>query len=278
MRTFLLTALALLAFAANSILCRFALGSGSIDAASFTSIRLASGAVALLLIPSATGRTHARWNPISAAMLFAYAIGFSFAYRQLTAGTGALLLFGAVQITMLTIAIAGGEHPPVVEWLGLLLAIGGLVYLVLPGLHAPPFLGSALMVAAGIAWGIYTLRGRGATNPVGETAHNFTLAALPALAVSVLAHLGASISTKGVILAACSGVITSGIGYVIWYAALPGLTAARAALVQLAVPLIAAAAGIAFLGESLTPRLVWAGVFILGGICLAVLARQKSRS
>jgi drug/metabolite transporter (DMT)-like permease len=211
-------------------------------------------------------------------MLFAYAIGFSFAYRQLTAGTGALLLFGAVQITMLTIAIAGGERPPVVEWLGLLLAIGGLVYLVLPGLHAPPFLGSALMVAAGIAWGIYTLRGRGATNPVGETAHNFTLAALPALAVSVLAHLGASISTKGVILAACSGVITSGIGYVIWYAALPGLTAARAALVQLAVPLIAAAAGIAFLGESLTPRLVWAGVFILGGICLAVLARQKSRS
>jgi drug/metabolite transporter (DMT)-like permease len=134
------------------------------------------------------------------------------------------------------------------------------------------------MVAAGIAWGIYTLRGRGATNPVGETAHNFTLAALPALAVSVLAHLGASISTKGVILATCSGVITSGIGYVIWYAALPGLTAARAALVQLAVPLIAAAAGIAFLGESLTPRLVWAGVFILGGICLAVLARQKSRS
>lgn len=211
-------------------------------------------------------------------MLFAYAIGFSYAYRQLTAGTGALLLFGAVQLTILAVAIARGERPNTWEWLGLLLAFGGLVYLVLPGLHAPPFLGSALMVAAGIAWGIYTLRGRSATNPIGETAHNFTLAALPAIVLSVLAHLGANISNKGAILAACSGVITSGIGYVIWYAALPRLTAARAALVQLAVPLIAALAGIALLGESLTPRLLWAGVLILGGIALAVAARKRVRA
>jgi len=211
-------------------------------------------------------------------MLFVYAIGFSYAYRQLTAGTGALLLFGAVQLTILTGAIAGGERPPIAEWLGIVLAVGGLVYFVLPGLHAPPFLGSALMVAAGIAWGIYTLRGRGATNPIGETAHNFTLAALPAIAVSLLAHLGANISNKGAILAVCSGVITSGIGYVIWYAALPGLTAARAALVQLAVPLITAVAGIALLGESVTPRLLLASALILGGIALAALARSRFSS
>ena len=230
--------------------------------------------MALKLIPTFGGRAHGRWNPISAAMLFAYAIGFSFAYRQLPAGTGALLLFGAVQTTILAIAIGGGERPPVAEWLGLVVALGGLVYLVLPGLHAPPALGSALMVAAGIAWGIYTMRGRGATNPVGETAHNFALAALPAILLSVLAPLGAHLSTRGAILATGSGVITSGLGYVIWYAALPGLTAARAALVQLAVPLLAAAAGVALLHEALTPRLLWAALFILGGIALAVLARR----
>jgi drug/metabolite transporter (DMT)-like permease len=277
LRTALLTALALLAFAANSILCRLALGSGSIDAANFTTIRLVSGAVALLLIASLSGRASARWNPISAAMLFAYAIAFSFAYRQLTAGTGALLLFGAVQLTMLVIAIGQGERPPVTEWLGLALAAGGLVYLVLPGLHAPPWLGSVLMMAAGVAWGVYSVRGRGATNPVGETARNFALAALPAVALSVLAHLGANISNRGALLAAISGIVTSGVGYVIWYAALPRLTAARAALVQLAVPLLAAASGVALLGETLTPRLVWAGVLILGGIAVAIAAHGRAR-
>jgi drug/metabolite transporter (DMT)-like permease len=251
------------------------LGTGSIDAASFTTIRLVSGAVALLFIASLSGRASARWNPTSAAMLFAYAIAFSFAYRQLTAGTGALLLFGAVQLTMLGIAIAGGERPPAAEWLGLAVAVCGLVYLVLPGLHAPPWLGSALMVTAGVAWGVYSVRGRGATNPVGETAHNFALAALPAAALSVLAHLGANISNRGALLAAISGVVTSGVGYVIWYAALPGLSGARAALVQLAVPLIAAAAGVALLGESLTPRLLVAAALILGGIALAISSRSR---
>lgn len=250
-----------------------ALGTGAIDAASFTTIRLVSGAVALVLIASLSGRASARWNPISAAMLFAYAIAFSFAYRQLTAGTGALLLFGAVQLTMLGIAIAGGERPPVAEWLGLAIAAGGLVYLVLPGLHAPPWLGSVLMVAAGAAWGVYSVRGRGATNPVGETARNFCLAAVPAVALSVLAHLGANISNRGAMLAGVSGVVTSGVGYVIWYAALPGLSGARAALVQLAVPLITAGAGVALLGESLTPRLLLAAALILGGIALSILTK-----
>jgi len=174
---------------------------------------------------------------------------------------------------MLGVAIAGGERPPVVEWIGLALAASGLVYLVLPGLHAPPWLGSVLMVVAGVAWAVYSVRGRGATNPVGETAHNFALAALPAVALSVLAHLGANISNRGALLAAISGVVTSGVGYVIWYAALPGLSGARAALVQLAVPLIAAGAGVAFLGESLTPRLLMATALILGGIALAILSK-----
>ena len=251
------------------------MGTGSIDAASFTAIRLASGAVALAFIASLSSRASVPWNPISALMLFAYAIAFSYAYLQLTAGTGALLLFGAVQLTMLGIAIAGGERPPLAEWLGLVLAVGGLVYLVLPGLHAPPWLGSVLMAAAGVAWGIYSVRGRGATNPVGVTAKNFVLAAIPALALSVLAHLGANISNCGAILAAVSGIVTSGIGYVIWYAALPGLSGARAALVQLAVPMLAAGAGNAFLGESLTPRLLVAASLILGGIALAVSARRR---
>lgn len=255
-------------------MCRLALGSGSIDAASFTAIRLVSGAVALIFIANLSTRASAPWNFLSALMLFAYAIAFSYAYRQLTAGTGALLLFGAVQLTMLGIAIAGGERPHAAEWLGLALAAGGLVYLVLPGLHAPPWLGSVLMVVAGISWGIYSVRGRGAMNPVGETAKNFTLAAVPAVALSVLAHLGASISNRGALLATISGVVTSGVGYVIWYAALPGLSGARAALVQLAVPLLAASGGVALLGESLTPRLLVAAALILGGIALAVLAKR----
>jgi len=274
LRTLLLTALALLAFAANSILCRLALGTGSIDAASFTAIRLASGAVALIFVANLSTSASAPWNPISALMLFAYAITFSYAYRQISAGTGALILFGAVQLTMLGMAIAGGERPPVAEWLGLVLAAGGLVYLVLPGLHAPPWLGTVLMMIAGTAWGIYSVRGRGTVSPIDDTAKNFALAALPAVALSILAHLGANISNRGAMLAAISGVVTSGAGYVIWYAALPGLSGARAALVQLAVPLITAGAGVALLGESVTPRLLVAAALILGGIALAVLARR----
>lgn len=209
-------------------------------------------------------------------MLFLYAIAFSFAYLELSAGTGALLLFGAVQLTMLGVGIALGERPPVLEWMGLALAAGGLVYLVFPGLHAPSPLGSVLMGAAGVAWGVYSLRGRGATNPVGETARNFLLAVPPALVASLIARHAAHITPSGAALATCSGVVTSGIGYVIWYAALPGLTAARAALVQLAVPLIAAVAGVLFLGEFISTRLLFAAVLILGGIALALAAKMRS--
>lgn len=257
------------------MLCRLALGAGSIDAASFTAIRIVSGAVMLLAVAAVTRRGGGRRSWISAAMLFLYAVGFSFAYLDLHAGTGALLLFGAVQMTMLGVAIARGERPPVGEWIGIALALGGLVYLVAPGLEAPSIRGAVLMLAAGAAWGVYTLRGRGSANPVGETAGNFLRAAVPAVAVGAIGMSHAHATTRGVLLAVTSGAITSGLGYVIWYAALRGLTATRAALVQLAVPLIAAIAGVLLIGEHITVRLVAAAVLILGGIALALLSRGR---
>jgi len=229
----------------------------------------------LLVFATATRRAGGRRSWISAAMLFLYAVGFSFAYLDLHAGTGALLLFGAVQMTMLGVAVARGERPPAGEWIGIVAALAGLVVLVAPGLAAPSLRGSVLMLAAGVAWGVYTLRGRGSTNPVGETAGNFLRAAVPALVVGALGFSRAHATTRGVVLAVTSGAITSGLGYVIWYAALRGLTATRAALVQLAVPLIAAVAGVVLIGEHITPRLVAASVLILGGIALALLSRSR---
>jgi drug/metabolite transporter (DMT)-like permease len=275
MRTIWLTFIAMMAFAANSLLCRAALGEGLIDAASFTTIRAVSGAVTLLLIVLPNWRTKqttpASWR--SALMLFIYMAFFSFAYLSLSAGTGALLLFGAVQLTMFTAALRGGEPFSILSWCGRVLAVVGIIYLVLPGVTAPDPLGAALMVIAGIAWGLYSLTGKGVGNPLQATANNFLLAVPLAILVSVFFIGQLQISVRGLLLALVSGSVTSGLGYAIWFAALKGLKATRAATVQLSVPAIAAAGGVLVLAEPITLRLVLASAATLGGI--AIVLKQK---
>lgn len=259
------------------MLCRLALGGDTIDAASFASIRLASGGTLLfaIVIFSGTRNSHGvRGNWVSAAMLFAYALCFSFAYLSLTAGTGALILFGTVQVTMISVALHGGERPHYIEWAGLLLALGGLVYLVFPGLTAPSPVGAGLMAAAGIAWGVYSLRGRGSNHALNDTAGNFVRSVPLAVVASVLAFPAIQISARGAILAVASGAVASGVGYVIWYAALRGLTATRAATVQLSVPALAAAGGVLFLAEHVSIRLIASALMILGGVGLALVGRR----
>jgi drug/metabolite transporter (DMT)-like permease len=267
------------AFAGNSLLCRAALKHTSIDAASFTTIRLISGAVMLWLVvrvrrstPIGTG------NWLSAFALFVYAAGFSFAYVSLPAATGALLLFGAVQATMIGYGVWAGERLLKLQLAGLVLAFAGLVGLLLPGLSAPPLYGSILMLAAGVAWGIYSLRGRGAGDPTRVTAGNFLRAVPIAAALSILVLSGSSLDTVGFWYAVSSGALASGIGYAIWYTALPALKAANAATVQLSVPVIAALGGVVILGEPITLRLVLASVAILGGIALVILEKQGAIS
>lgn len=272
-----LTTLAMIAFAGNSLLCRIALKDTAIDAASFTTIRLVSGALTLWLLARAGRATRSgAGNWLSAAALFGYAAAFSFAYLSLSAGTGALLLFGAVQATMIGHGMWSGERLRGIQLAGLALALGGLVGLVLPGLSAPPLVGSLLMIAAGIAWGIYSLRGKGAGDPIRVTAGNFLRAAPIAVALSLLMHGTASLDPHGAVFAVASGALASGIGYAIWYSALPGLKATSAATVQLSVPVLAALGGIAFLGEALSLRLVLASAAILGGIALVILERQRT--
>jgi drug/metabolite transporter (DMT)-like permease len=280
----LLTIAALIGFAANSLLCRTALGDAAIDAASFTAIRIGSGAVVLAAIVFAQrgGLRAARllgggagsWG--SSACLFAYAAAFSFAYLRLTTATGALILFAAVQMTMLGWAVVRGERPRVLEWLGIAVAASGLVVLVLPGLAAPDPIGAGLMTSAGIAWGVYSLRGRGATRPLAATADNF-VRAVPMVAVLLIAIpiAGGHVTPAGAMLAIASGAIASGLGYSLWYAALPHLAPSRAAIVQLSVPVIAAAGGALVLGESVSVRLAGATAAILGGIALALLAKRR---
>ena len=278
LKTTLLTVAALMAFAANSLLTRMALGAEAIDAASFMMIRLASGAIALCVLTGFSrgpASLQIRGNWLAALMLFLYAALFSFAYLQLDSGTGALILFGAVQVTMILAALRQGETPRKLEWAGLCLALGGLIYLVLPGLSAPPILGSGLMLGAGIAWGIYSLLGRGTKDPIANTMANFARSLPFAFGVMVVALPSLHFSNRGIVLAAISGAVTSGLGYVLWYAALKDLTATRAAMVQLAVPVLAAMGGIIFLQEALSLRLAIASLTILGGIGLAVLSRQK---
>jgi drug/metabolite transporter (DMT)-like permease len=276
-RTLLLTALAMVAFAANSLLCRLALGAGAIDAASFASLRVVSGAATLVVILALRDRRLAlpafQWRMTAA--LFVYVAFFSFAYLWLSAGTGALLLFGSVQLTMFGVALAGGERFTAFSWAGLAAAIAGLVYLVLPGLSAPDPAGAGLMIVAGIGWGVYSLLGRGAADPLASTAANFLYAVPLVLAVS-LALLGSlGVSPYGAALAVASGAITSGCGYVVWYAALRGLTATRAAVVQLSVPAITAFGGVLLLSEPLTARLLVASVVTVGGV--AVVLSQRAR-
>jgi drug/metabolite transporter (DMT)-like permease len=273
-----LTSFALTAFAFNSILCRMALGSGEADGAGFTAVRLIAGAVMLAFIAAVRGKTRnpaKRGNWASAFFLFAYAICFSFAYLGLTTATGALVLFGCVQITMIGAGIYEGERPTALEWLGLAVAFGGLVYLVLPGLSAPPLVSSILMAAAGIAWGLYTLRGRGSADPLADTAGNF-VRSVPMVAAAAIPFLGqVNLSTRGIVFAVLSGAVASGIGYSVWYAALKYHTSTRAAVLQLAVPVLAAAGGIVFLSEIADVRLLIAATLILGGIGLTVGGKRK---
>lgn len=280
LRTALLTLVTMIAFAGNSVLCRMALQQTSIDAATFTSIRLASGAVVLGLIVRffRTGRTGAG-NWWSALALFAYAAGFSLAYISLSAATGALLLFGSVQATMICRGIWQGERLARLQWLGLVLALAGLVGLMLPGLAAPPLLGAALMVLAGAAWGVYSLRGKGAGDPTLVTAGNFWRAAVLALALSAVvqasALLNASWDAEGLGYAVASGAVTSGLGYALWYSVLPALKATQAATIQLSVPVIAALGGVVLLGEVMNEQFVLASVATLGGIALVIWGKRN---
>lgn len=277
-RVVLLTALAMLAFAANSLLCRVALKETGIDAASFTAIRIASGALMLwLIVRLRDGRVGGHGSWLSAFALFAYAAAFSYAYVSLPAAVGALLLFGAVQATMIGYGMARGERFNPRQTLGLALACGGLVGLLLPGLSAPPLAGATLMIAAGVAWGVYSLRGRGGSNATALTAGNF-LRALPFAAALSLAMLSrASVDTAGTGYAIASGALASGLGYAIWYTALPGLRATNAATVQLSVPVIATLGGALFLDEAITTRLVLASIAVLGGIALVITGRRPAR-
>jgi drug/metabolite transporter (DMT)-like permease len=279
-RTAGLTLAAMVAFASNSLLCRAALGGGHADAISFTTLRLVSGALALGLLVRSRGSSAVpsggSWG--SAAALFAYAIGFSLAYRHVSAGTGALLLFGAVQVTMLVAGLRAGERPPRREWIGLALSLAGLVALTRPGLAQPDPSGAALMLGAGVAWGVYSLRGRGTRDALGANASNFARSLPFALggSAAALALAPPQVTGTGVALALASGALASGLGYAVWYAALRGLTATQAAIVQLSVPPLAALGGVLLLGETLTSRLVVAGTAVLGGIALAVTARRAA--
>ena len=273
LRGTLYTICALIAFAGNSVLCRLALGNGSIDAASFTSIRLISGALTLTAIlrlsrQKATVIHRGSW--ISAAALFCYAAAFSYAYLNLSTGTGALILFGTVQLTMIGAALLSGERLKRSERMGACLAFGGLIFLVYPSVTAPPLSASLLMAGAGIAWGVYCLRGRSATAPLAETTLNFLLSLPFVTILGFCFYKDSHYSLTGALLATLSGGLASGAGYAVWYAALKGMTAAKASIVQLAVPLLAAMGGAIFLAEGISLRLAMAAAVILGGVALAV--------
>lgn len=280
LRTAFLIFVTMIAFAGNSVLCRMALKHTTIDAATFTSIRLVSGAVVLWLIVrfARAGRTGAG-NWWSALALFVYAAGFSLAYVSLSAATGALLLFGSVQATMIGRGIWQGERLARLQWLGLVVAMAGLVGLMLPGLAAPPLLGAALMVLAGAAWGVYSLRGKGAGEPTLVTAGNFWRAAVLALVLSAVMQastvLYASWDAEGLAYAVASGAVTSGLGYALWYSVLPALKATQAATIQLSVPVLAALGGVTLLGEVMNEQFVLASVATLGGIALVIWGKRS---
>lgn len=274
------TALALVAFAANSVLARMALEDGTIDAGGYTIVRLLSGATVLLVLVGLDQRstnvtTKGSWA--AGLMLFVYAITFSYAYISLDTGTGALILFGAVQITMILVALFRGYRPSPAEWAGLVLAFAGFVYLMLPGISTPSALGFLLMTVSGIAWGLYTLQGRGSKNPLADTAYNFLRTVPLVLVVLVITFADSNYSMRGVLLAVLSGGIASGLGYTMWYTALGGLSFTQAAVLQLLVPVIAAAGGVIFVSEAITWRLTVSAVLILTGILLVVLNRNSGK-
>jgi drug/metabolite transporter (DMT)-like permease len=278
-RTIVLTALAMLAFAANSVLCRLALGQQLIDPASFAAVRVFTAAATLIVIVlprwRARGRSSGSWR--SAGVLFAYLVSFSFAYLSLSAGTGALILFGAAQLTMIASALRGGESFPLLARAGFILAVAGLVVLVAPGVTAPNPIGALLMAIAGLAWGLYSLMGRGGGDPLEVTVNNF-IYLVPCVLVLALAFAGQRhLSVKGLALAALSGSLASGLGYVVWYEAQKRLSAITAATVQLSVPVVAALGGLVLMTEHVTLRLVLASCATLGGIAIVFTQRQARR-
>jgi len=276
-RTLLLTALAMLAFAGNSLLCRLALKATQLDAVSFTGIRILSGAIMLGLLLRLRGRAaRAGGNWRAAAALFVYAAAFSYAYVQLDAGTGALLLFGAVQVTMLVVGLLRGERLAGQALLGFGLALGGLLVQLLPGAGAPPLFGALLMLLSGVAWGLYSLLGRAAGDPLAVTSGNFLRAIAFAALLALAFHEHLQGDLPGVVYAVLSGAVTSGIGYAIWYAALPGLSAIQAASVQLSVPVLAALSGALLLGEHISLRLILVSCAVLGGIALILRAKVRT--
>jgi drug/metabolite transporter (DMT)-like permease len=278
-RTVVFASAAMVAFASNSVICRLALKGEFIDAGMFSVVRLVSGSVALWLILVFSGyRKKPEYNGswTSASMLFLYAFAFSFAYIDLNTGVGALILFGSVQLTMLLSGVVSGERPRPMQWVGLILAVGGLVYLVSPGLTAPSLHGSALMASAGIAWAVYSLRGRGNKHPLAVTTDNFIRTLPFVLAIFFIILPDIQLTTAGTMWAVLSGAVTSGLGYIIWYAALPRMTATRAAIIQLTVPVIAAFGGVFLLSEDITLRLVLSSILTLGGVGAAIVGKERN--
>jgi drug/metabolite transporter (DMT)-like permease len=283
-KTASLTILALVAFAANSVLCRLALDNEAIDAASFTAIRLLSGIIVLFIIIGGAQRikqpetlnkkeSSAKGSWFGSVLLFVYAVTFSYAYISLDTGTGALILFGAVQITMIMLSLISGTRLHSSEWVGVIIAFIGFVYLILPKITTPSVTGFVLMTISGVAWGIYTLQGRNSKSPLTDTAYNF-LRTTPLIALLTIASLNTmSYTTEGIVLAILSGGIASGIGYTIWYLALEGLSSSQAAVIQLSVPAIAALGGVIFVSEAITLRFAISSTMILGGILLVVLGK-----
>ena len=276
LKTSLFTGLALIAFAANSVLCRLALGNGAIDASSFTGIRLLAGAIALFTILSIKGSNKgasSKGSWTASLSLFLYAITFSYAYLSVDTGTGALILFGSVQITMIMLSLISGTRLHLIEWSGVILAFTGFIYLILPNITTPSITGFILMTVSGVSWGIYTLKGRSSKNPLMDTTYNFlrTIPFIALLAVFTLQNM--NYSTEGIVLALISGAITSGAGYTIWYIALGGLSSTQAAVIQLSVPVIAAIGGVIFVSEVITMRLVISAAIVLSGILMVVLGK-----
>lgn len=280
LKLFALTALALIALAGNSVFARLALAEDQLDPTSFTAIRLMSGAVCLsvLLWLRKTPSSNARGNWKSAFALCLYAAGFSFAYVSLDTGTGALILFGFVQLTMILTSLIGGHRLSTAEWIGTLLAFAGLTYLMLPGAQSPSLSGFLLMAAAGVAWGFYTLLGRHSTDAIGDTAWNFIRTLPMAILLLLIWRSGLQWNLYGAVMAICSGALTSGLGYALWYTVLRHMTMTLAGVLQLSVPLLAAIGGILFASEPITLSFALSSALILGGIALVMGARNTKRA
>ncbi|XQW85293.1 DMT family transporter [Thalassotalea piscium] len=270
------TFVALVTFAANSVICRLALGGGSIDAASYTMIRLLAGVIALLILVKLgkKGKPHAKKGSwLGGITLFLYACTLSYAYISLDTATGALILFGAVQLSILLFSYFRGDKFHLLEWLGIIIAFVGFVYLVFPLMSQPSMIGAVLMVVSGASWGMYTLVGQGSKRPLIDTCYNFVRTIPFVLILCLLTYDQLEFTNQGVLLAILSGAITSGVGYAIWYLVLPSLATTQAAVLQLTVPIIAALGGVIFVSEPITLRLFISSVFVLGGIALVIFAK-----